>query len=132
MLHETLYLERGQARGESVNAALDFLMGLPEGKRYHVEIEEERDILPSNLRARVKILVRALARHMDLTYEQMNDIVHDRLYPKRDKNVGGVVYAVFVPTNRLTPDEARDIEADLYKLMGDVQCPIPARDNWQG
>lgn len=127
----SLYLERGSARETSVNDLLQVAMTLPPNKRYMVEVEECRARLPDNLRARIKILVRALAKFMpDMSYEQMNEIVHDQMYPKMDKTVAGVTYTVSVPTNQLKPDEAREIEVRLFNLMGEIGCPIPARDNW--
>jgi hypothetical protein len=131
MLHETLYLERGKAREQSVNEAVDFMMRLPPDKRYILDVEEVRALLPRNLLSRIKIPVRRMAKHLALTYEQMNDIIHDRLYPKRDKTVGGVTYQVFVPSNQLTPDEAREIEVGLYQLAADIGCPMEWKGNWQ-
>lgn len=131
MIQETLHLEREKARPQSVDGLLQYVMALPADKRFTVEVEEVRPKLPDNLRARIKIIVRALAKHLDLTYEQANEIVHDRLYPKMDKTIGGVTYAVFVPTNRLQPDEAREIEVLLYQLCGEVGCVVPQKDNWQ-
>lgn len=125
MIHQTLDLERGTARPGSVDGLLQVAMSLPQDKRFRVDIEEVRAKLPDNLRARIKIIVRAMAKHLDLTYEQANEIIHDRLYPKMDKTVGGVTYAVFVPTNRLQPDEAREIEVLLYQLCAEIGCHVP-------
>src|SRR6185437_16294816 len=130
MISETLYIDRGKGRESSVNEALDFLMRLPQDKRFALEVEQVRDRLPRNLMARLKIPTRALAKHMDLTYEQMVDVIHDKLYPKRLKTIAGVEYAVFVPSNQLTPDEARQIEVDLYNLMADCGCPLDTCNNW--
>lgn len=130
MISETLYIDRGKGRESSVNEALDFLMRLPADKRFAIEVEQVRDRLPRNLMARLKIPTRALAKHMDLTYEQLNEILHDRLWPKKPKTIAGVEYAVFVPSNQLTPDEAREIEVQLFQLMADCGCPLDTWNNW--
>jgi hypothetical protein len=128
MIRDTVNLEKGRERGDCVNELLTKVMALPQDKKFVVEIEESRDKLPANLLARIKIPVRKLAKFHDLTYEQMNDIIHDRLYPKRDKTVGGITYQVFVPSNQLLPSEAREIEVALYQLAADIGCPLP----WPG
>lgn len=128
MIHESITLGKGHDRGDTVNELLGKVMALPPDKSFLVDIEECREKLPANLLARIKIPVRRLAKFHDLTYEQMNDIIHDRLYPKRDKTVGGITYQVFVPSNQLLPSEAREIEVALYKLAGDIGCPLP----WPG
>lgn len=70
MLSESLHLERGKAREQSVNDAVDVLMRLPNDKRFTLEVEEVRQRLPRNLLARLKIPVRKMAKHLDLSYEQ--------------------------------------------------------------
>lgn len=129
MLSESLHLERGKAREQSVNDAVDVLMRLPNDKRFTLEVEEVRQRLPRNLLARLKIPVRKMAKHLDLSYEQLNEIIHDRLYPKRDKTVGGVTYQVFVPSNELTDNEAREIEVGVLQLAADIGCDV-SKDNW--
>lgn len=129
VIQETLHLEREKARPQSVDGLLQYVMALPADKRFTVEVEESRDRLPSNLLARLKIPVRKMAKHLDLSYEQLNEIIHDRLYPKRDKTVGGVTYQVFVPSNELTDNEAREIEVGVLQLAADIGCDV-SKDNW--
>lgn len=127
MNYETIHLEPGKGRGESVNRLLQYVMELPDDKRIGVDFTTYRDKLPSNLMARIKILVRALAVFNDVSYDEMNEIVHDMFYPAMTKRVAGVDYEVSVPTNRLHPMQARKIEADLYDWMGKINCPFPVR-----
>lgn len=125
MIQETLHLERERLRKESIDGLLQVAMALPLDKRFAVQVEEVSANLPHNLMARVKIIVRALAAFNDLTYGEMNEIVHDRFYPKRIKTVAGIEYEVSCPSNKLEDKEARQIEADLYAFAGELNCPIP-------
>lgn len=125
MIHESFTLDREKLRPASVDALLQAVMALPLDKRFAVQVEEVSANLPHNLMARVKIIVRALAKFNDLTYGEMNEIVHDRFYPKRLKTVAGIEYEVSCPSNKLEDKEARQIEADLYAFAGELNCPIP-------
>lgn len=124
MIQETLHLEREKARPQSVDGLLQYVMALPADKRFTVEVEESRDRLPFNFMARVKIPVRQLAKFTDVTYPEMNEIVHDNFYPTRTKRIAGVEYEVTVPSNELTPKEARKIEADLNTWAGAIGCVL--------
>jgi hypothetical protein len=124
MIHLVYHLDGGNGRAPAVDRMLDGVMNLPRDKRFVVDVSEWREPLPHNYLARLKIPVRQLAAFNGLTYEEMNEIVHDRFYPKTTKTVGGVTYEVTVPTNRLTPLEARKIEADLHTLAGEIGCQL--------
>lgn len=101
-----------------------FLGQLPPDELYSIEIAPYKKRLPSNLRSRVKILVRELAAFNGITYEEFNGIVHKMFYPKRDRIIAGQVIESSIPTNELTPDEARIIEQELYNLGAQIQCPL--------
>lgn len=128
MIHEIIYLNRENLRAQSIDLLLETIMPLPLDKRFAVQIDEVSANLPHNLMARVKIIVRALAAFNDLTYGEMNEIVHDRFYPKRLKTVAGIEYEVSCPSNKLEDKEARQIEADLYAFAGELNCPIPQQN----
>lgn len=100
------------------------LSGLPPDEVFMVTIEPYKKPLPSNLRSRVKILVRELAAFNGITYEEFNGIVHKLYYPKRDRVIAGQTIESSIPTNELTPDEARIIEQELYNLGAQIQCPL--------
>lgn len=105
--------------------ALDvYLAILPKDEIFEAEIKPYSKRLPSNLRARVKILVRELAAFNGITYEEFNGIVHRLYYPKRDRVIAGQTIESSIPTNELTPDEARIIEANLYELGATLGCPL--------
>lgn len=113
----------------ALDRLFEYAANLPRDVLYLVTFEEWHKPLPHNLLARIKIPVRALAAFNDLTYEQMNRIVHDRFYPKKTVSVGGVEYEVSKDSRELTPMEAREIEAELHNVAGDIGCPIP-QPNW--
>lgn len=101
-----------------------YLALLPKNEVYSVTIEPYRKKLPSNLRSRIKILVRELAAFNGITYEEFNGIVHRLYYPKRDRVIAGQTIESSIPTNELTPDEARIIEQELYNLGATLGCPL--------
>ena len=119
-----MYLAAGDARPGSVNRLVDRVMTLPGDRRFVIDIIEYREPLPDNYFPRLKIPVRQLARFHHISYEEMNEIVHDNYYPKRIKKVAGIEYEVSVPTNKLTEQEARKIEADLHILAGTIGCRL--------
>lgn len=105
--------------------ALDvYLATLPQGEVFEATIEPYKKRLPANLRSRVKILVRELAAFNGITYEEFNGIVHRLYYPKRDRVIAGQTIESSIPTNELTPDEARIIEQELYNLGAQISCPL--------
>lgn len=101
-----------------------YLALLPKDEVYSVTIEPYKKALPGNLRARVKILVRELAAFNGITYEEFNGIVHRLYYPKRDRVIAGQTVESSVPTNELTPTEARILESELYLLGATLGCPL--------
>jgi len=107
--------------GDNLRAYLD---SLPSGEAYTVTVEPYKKRLPTNLRSRVKILVRELAAFNGITYEEFNGIVHRLYYPKRDRVIAGKTIESSIPTNELTPDEARIIEQELYSLGATLGCPL--------
>lgn len=107
--------------GDNLRSYLD---SLPSGEAYTVTIEPYKKRLPSNLRARVKILVREIAAFSGITYEEFNGICHKLFYPKRDRVIAGKTVESSIPTNELTPDEARIIESELYSLGATIGCPL--------
>lgn len=127
MIDATFHLEPGAGREESVNRMLQHAMEIPKNKRVVVEFEVERAHLPSRFRARIKIVVRALAKHNDVTYEEMNEIVHAMFYPRITKRVAGVLCELSCATNELQEFQARQIEVDLIHWAVDQKCPLPQR-----
>lgn len=107
--------------GENLGAYLD---SLPASEAFTVTVEPYKKRLPGNLRSRVKILVRELAAFNGITYEEFNGIVHRLYYPKRDRVIAGQTVESSIPTNELTPDEARIIEQELYNLGATLGCPL--------
>lgn len=101
-----------------------YLASLAPGEAYMVTVEPYKKRLPSNLRSRVKILVRELAAFNGITYEEFNGIVHRLYYPKRDRVIDGKTIESSIPTNELTPDEARIIEVELIELGARINCPL--------
>lgn len=101
-----------------------YLASLAPGEAYTVTVEPYKKRLPGNLRSRVKILVRELAAFNGITYEEFNGIVHRLYYPKRDRVIAGQTIESSIPTNELTPDEARIIESELYSLGATIGCPL--------
>lgn len=101
-----------------------YLASLAPGEAFTVTIEPYKKRLPTNLRSRVKILVRELAAFNGITYEEFNGIVHRLYYPKRDRIIAGKAIESSIPTNELTPDEARIIEQELYSLGATLGCPL--------
>lgn len=112
----------GQERMRRYGAIIDYLGTQPQ--ELTVTIEDHKKKLPSNLRSRVKILVREIAAFSGITYEEFNGIVHQLYYPKRDREIAGKVVESSVPTNELTPDEARIVEQELYQLGATLGCPL--------
>lgn len=104
--------------------ALAYLDSLSPDEVFTVTIEPYKKPLPTNLRARVKILVRELAAWNGITYEEFNNICHQLYYPKRDRVIAGKTIESSVPTNELTADEARIIESELYSLGATIGCPL--------
>lgn len=104
--------------------ALDYIATTGPEEVLEVEIKPYQKRLPTNLRARVKILVRELAAFNGITYEEFNGIVHRLYYPKRDRVIAGQTIESSIPTNELTPDEARIIEQELYNLGATIGCPL--------
>lgn len=104
--------------------ALAYIEATPKEEVLEVEIRPYQKRLPTNLRARVKILVRELAAFNGITYEEFNGIVHRLYYPKRDRVIAGKTIESSIPTNELTPDEARIIEQELYNLGATLGCPL--------
>lgn len=102
----------------------EFLSALPPDELYSIEVEPYKKRLPSNLRSRIKILVRELAAFNGICYEEFNGIVHRLYYPKRDRVIAGQTIESSIPTNELTPDEARIIESELYSLGATIGCPL--------
>lgn len=93
--------------------------------KYHKEIEaRKKKKLPANLRSRIKILVRELGAFNGICYEEMNGLIHKLYYPKRDRVIAGQTIESSIPTNELTPDEARIIEQELYNLGATLGCPL--------
>lgn len=101
-----------------------YLASLAPGEAYTVTIEPYKKRLPGNLRSRVKILIRELAAFNGITYEEFNGIVHRLYYPKRDRVIAGQTIESSIPTNELTPDEARIIESELINLGATIGCPL--------
>lgn len=101
-----------------------YLASLAPGEAFTVTVEPYKKRLPSNLRSRVKILVRELAAFNGITYEEFNGIVHKLYYPKRDRVIAGQTIESSIPTNELTPDEARIIESELINLGAQIGCPL--------
>lgn len=102
----------------------DYLANLPREEVFTITIEPYKKHLPSNLRSRIKILVRELAAFNGVPYEEFNGIVHRLYYPKRDRVIAGQTIESSIPTNELTPDEARIIEQELYNLGALINCPL--------
>lgn len=101
-----------------------YLDSLPPDEMIEADFRPYHKRLPTNLRARVKILVRELAAWNGITYEEFNGIVHRLYYPKRDRMIAGQAIESSIPTNELTPDEARIIESELYSLGATIGCPL--------
>ena len=106
------------------DAFQSFLGQLSTDELYSIEIAPYHKRLPSNLRSRIKILGRELAAWNGITYEEFNGIVHRLYYPKRDRVIAGQTVESSIPTNELTPDEARIIESELYSLGATLGCPL--------
>ena len=106
------------------SALYDYLASLPMEEPFTVTVEPYKKRLPANLRSRIKILVRELAAFNGITYEEFNGIVHKLYYPKRDREIAGKVIESSIPTNELTPDEARIIESELISLGATIGCPL--------
>lgn len=100
------------------------LIAAPLTDALEVSIGPFKQRLPTNLRSRVKILVRELAAFNGITYEEFNGIIHRLYYPKRDRVIAGQTIESSIPTNELTPDEARIIESELYSLGATIGCPL--------
>lgn len=103
---------------------LSFLGSLPPDELYSIEISPYQKRLPSNLRSRIKILVRELGAFNGICYEEMNGLVHKLYYPKRDRVIAGQTIESSIPTNELTPDEARIVEQELYSLGATLGCNL--------
>ena len=101
-----------------------YLDSLPQDEMIEIEFKPYQKRLPTNLRARIKILVRELGAYSGVCYEEMNGIVHRLYYPKRDRVIAGKTIESSIPTNELTPDEARIIESELYSLGATIGCPL--------
>lgn len=101
-----------------------YLASLAPGEAYTVTVEPYKKRLPGNLRSRVKILVRELAAYHGMCYEEFNGLVHRLYYPKRDRVIAGQTIESSIPTNELTPDEARIIESELISLGATIGCPL--------
>lgn len=106
---------------QHVHAAL---IAAPLTEALEVSIGPFKPRLPTNLRARIKILVRELAEFHGYTYHEMNAIVHQAFYPRLDRTLEGKTVEITAETNTLTPSEARIIEANLYDLGARVGCPL--------
>lgn len=104
--------------------AISYIEGLPKEEVFEIVCQPYKKRLPSNLRSRIKILVRELAAFNGICYEEFNGIVHRLYYPKRDRVIAGKTIESSIPTNELTPDEARIIESELYSLGATLGCPL--------
>lgn len=104
--------------------AIAYLESLPKEEVYEVICGPYQKRLPPNLRARIKILMREIAVFSGISYEEFNNICHQLYYPKRDRVIAGKTVESSVPTNELTPDEARIIESELYSLGATIGCPL--------
>lgn len=102
----------------------DYIWGLAPDAVLEIEIKPYQKRLPSNLRSRIKILVRELGAFNGICYEEMNGLVHKMYYPKRDRVIDGKTIESSIPTNELTPDEARIIETELVDLGARIGCPL--------
>lgn len=100
------------------------IIEMPKDESLQVTIEPYKKRLPTNLRARIKILVRELAAFHGYTYPEMNAIIHQAFYPRLDREFDGRRVEITSETNNLSPDEARIIEANLYDLGARVGCPL--------
>lgn len=109
---------------QSKAEASAYLDSLSHDEMIEIEFKPYQKRLPTNLRARIKILVRELGAHSGVCYEEMNGIVHRLYYPKRDRVIAGQIIESSIPTNELTPDEARIIEQELYSLGATLGCPL--------
>lgn len=104
--------------------AIEYLESLPKEEVWEVNIQPYQKRLPANLRARIKILMREIAVFSGISYEEFNGICHRLYYPKRDRVIAGQTIESSIPTNELTPDEARIIESELYGLGSTIGCPL--------
>ena len=104
--------------------AIAYLESLPKEEVWEIVCQPYQKRLPANLRARIKILVRELGVHSGVCYEEMNGLIHQLYYPKRDRVIAGQTVESSIPTNELTPDEARIIESELYSLGAQIGCPL--------
>lgn len=103
---------------------LAYVEAFPPDEVIEVDFRPYHKRLPTNLRARIKILQREIAAHSGITYEEFNGICHKLFYPKRDRVIAGQTIESSIPTNELTPDEARIIEQELYNLGATLGFPL--------
>lgn len=103
---------------------LAYVETLPPDEMIEADFRPYQKRLPANLRSRIKILVRELGAFNGICYEEMNGLVHRLYYPKRDRVIAGQTIESSIPTNELTPDEARIVEQELYNLGATIGCPL--------
>ena len=124
------HLDADPGRSHALDQCFYGLANLDRTRRFIVSAEEWNPKLPHNFMARVKIPVRQLAAFNRISYDEMNEIVHDLFYPRRVKVVAGAEYEVSCPSNKLTPEEARKIEADLTTWAGAIGCKLTWPEKW--
>lgn len=81
--------------------------------------------LPSNLQARIHCAIRDLANFCGYSESQFKyAIVKEEWYPREIKIWRGREREMPVDTMRLTPAQAREVEAHLFSLAAEIGAPM--------
>lgn len=99
----------------------EFLSALPPDELYSILCEPYSKPLPQNLQARVHCAIRDLANFCGYSESQFKyAIVKEQWYPREIKTWRGQEREVPVDTMKLTPAQAREVEAHLFSLAAEL------------
>lgn len=102
-----------------------YLDSLPADEMFTLTVAPYTKPLPDNLRARIHCAIRDLANFCGYSESQFKyAIVKEEWYPREIKVWRGAQRSVPVDTMKLTPAQAREVEAHLFSLAAEIGAPM--------